>query len=42
MNDSNQKNTSKLYGTVEGYQGISFVLDDFQCVFFANSATDKK
>lgn len=28
------KNTVKLYGIVEGYENISFVLDEFQCVFF--------
>lgn len=27
-------NTTKLYGIVEGYENISFVLDGFQCVFF--------
>ena len=32
------ENTTKLYGIVEGYENISFVLDGFQCVFFnANS-----
>ena len=28
------KNNAKLYGTVEGHENISFVLDGFQCVFF--------
>lgn len=28
------ENTTKLYGTVEGYENISFVLDGFQCIFF--------
>jgi len=28
------ENTIKLYGIVEGYENISFVLDGFQCVFF--------
>lgn len=28
------ENTTKLYGTVEGFENISFVLDGFQCVFF--------
>ena len=27
------ENTKKLYGIVEGYENISFVLDGFQCVF---------
>ena len=28
------ENATKLYGTVEGYENISFVLDGFQCIFF--------
>lgn len=28
------ENTTKLYGTVEGFENISFALDGFQCVFF--------
>lgn len=28
------QNTARLYGVVEGYEKISFVLDKFQCVFF--------
>lgn len=28
------QNTVKLYGVVEGYEKISFVLDKFKCVFF--------
>ena len=28
------ENTTKLYGTVEGHDNISFALDGFQCVFF--------
>lgn len=42
MSDKNKKDNLKLYGTIEGHQGISFVLDNFQCVFFANSITNKK
>lgn len=35
------KNTIKLYGIVEGYENISFVLDGFQCVFFNTDPTSK-
>ena len=28
------QNVARLYGGVEGYEKISFVLDKFQCVFF--------
>ena len=35
------KNTTKLYGTVEGYENISFVLDGFQCVFFNTDPAPK-
>ena len=28
------QNTVKLYGVVEGYEKISFILDKFKCVFF--------
>ncbi len=31
------ENAAKLYGTAEGYENISFVLDGFQCVFFNTS-----
>lgn len=31
----------KLYGIIEGHKNISFVIDDFQCVFI-NSEFDKK
>ena len=35
------QNESKLYGVVTGQEHISFVLDDFQCVFI-NSHMDTK
>ena len=35
------KNTTKLYGVVYGYENISFVLNEFQCVFFNAEATPK-
>lgn len=33
--------TTKLYGTAEGYENISFVLDGFQCVFFKTGPDSK-
>lgn len=41
MNDKKEKGNLKLYGVVEGHKNISFVIDDFQCVFI-NSEIDKK
>ncbi len=35
------ENTKKLYGIVEGYENISFVLDGFQCVFFNSDPKPK-
>ncbi|MCM1263612.1 MAG: hypothetical protein NC313_12940 [Butyrivibrio sp.] len=35
------ENTPKLYGIVEGYENISFVLDGFQCVFFNTDSKPK-
>lgn len=35
------ENTTKLYGTVEGYENISFALDGFQCVFFNSDPKPK-
>lgn len=35
------ENTTKLYGTVEGYENISFALDGFQCVFFNSNPKPK-
>ncbi len=35
------KNSTKLYGVVHGYENISFVLDEFQCVFFNAESTPK-
>lgn len=34
-------NSIKLYGIVEGYENISFVLDGFQCVFFNTDPAPK-
>ncbi len=41
MDNKREKGNLKLYGIVEGHKNISFVIDDFQCVFI-NSVTDKK
>ena len=35
------KETKKLYGVIEEHPAVSFVMDDFQCVFI-NTAVDKK
>lgn len=35
------KKTEKLYGIVEGYENISFVLDGFQCIFFNTNLETK-
>ena len=41
MNNDTMSSNSKLYGIIEGHKNISFVLDDFQCVFI-NSNIDNK
>lgn len=35
------QNIAKLYGVVEGYEKISFVLNGFQCVFFNTDPTSR-
>lgn len=35
------ENITKLYGIVEGFENISFVLDGFQCVFFNTDSKSK-
>lgn len=35
------KKTTKLYGIVEGFEYISFVLDGFQCIFFNTAPVSK-
>lgn len=39
MEEINMCKKNRIYGNVLGYENISFVLEDFQCVFFQ---TDKK
>ena len=35
------QNQTRLYGIVEGYENISFVIEDFQCIFFHSDPQPK-